>query len=100
MFSTYDVVPAGPYFGYTLRAGTNNGCNLEDALTQLLQDRKNLNASLLGSSVNGQAFQFASIEQQRVELDRRQQDLQAAFAYLDPGRFPAPAPSNRAVIAF
>ena len=99
MVPTTQVVPAGPYFGYTLSSGTNNGCNLEDALTQLLQDRKNLNASLLGSSVNGQTFQFASIEQQRAEMDRRQQDLQAAFAYLDPGRFPF-APTDRAVVAF
>lgn len=93
MFSTFQVVPAGPYFGFTL-------AQLETELTAVVTARQNLSGSVIGASIAGQNFQFAGIDQQRAELERRQVDLQAAFAYLDPGRFPIAPPSNVAVVAF
>lgn len=91
--TTAQTVPTGPYWGFTLD-------ELETEATKLIAERKAINSRLLGSSVNGQSFQFASLEQQRVELDRRMMDLQAAFYYLDPSRFPSQPPTNAGVVAF
>lgn len=91
--TTSQTVPTGPYWGFTLD-------ELETEQAKLIAERKALNNRLLGSSVNGQSFQFAALDQQRNELDRRMLDLQAAFYYLDPGRFPLQAPTNAGVVAF
>jgi hypothetical protein len=93
MSTTAQTVPTGPYWGFTLT-------ELETEQARLIADRKALSVRLQGSSVNGQSFQFAVIEQQRAELDRRQLDLQAAFYYLDPGRYPLQAPTDSAAVAF
>lgn len=95
---TTEVVPAGPYFGFTLPAGTNNGSNLEDELTRYLAARKQSGSRLSGASVNGQSYQFGP--RGDWNLDEWQAALQAAFFYLDPGRFPMSAPLGYAVAAF
>lgn len=94
------VVPTGPYLGYTLEAGSNGGFNLEDTLTALQTQRKALNASLIGASVNGQSYQFAAAMQQKQTLDQMQSDLELAFAYLDPGRFPVNPGANISATTF
>lgn len=94
------VVPTGPYLGYTLESGTNGGFNLEDTLTALQTQRKALNASLIGASVNGQSFQFADAAKQKMTLDQMQADLELAFAYLDPGRFPVNPGTNISAVTF
>ena len=87
MLTTTLVVPAGPYFGFTLS-------ELETELTAYKAARVAFSTSLASASVNGQSFQFADLDKQRAALDTKQIDLQIAFAYLDPGRFPMNPPGN------
>ena len=91
--SSTQVVPAGAYFGFSLS-------DLETELDNYIAARKVLTSKLVGASVAGQSFQFAEIEKQRAELDRKQHDIQEAFYFLDPGRFPFPAPTNAAAATF
>ena len=91
--TTAPTVPTGPYWGFTL-------VELETEQANLKAQVQALNASLVGSSVNGQSFQFSDPAAQRRELIARQQDLQAAMFYLDPGRYPAIPPTNSSVAAF
>lgn len=83
------TVPAGPYFGF----------DLDELLVELdnyKTERKALNVSLQGSSVDGHSFQFADLEKQQAVLAQKQVDLQIALNYLDPGRFPFNPPGNLA----
>ncbi len=88
-FDTLLTVPAGPYFSFTIE-------ELEAELTNYKNERKAFSSLLQASTVNGQNFQFAQLDKQRQALDQRQNDLQVAFNYLDPGRFPLNPPSNSA----
>lgn len=83
------TVPAGPYFGFTLS-------EMEAELDAYKADRKALSNLLQGASVAGQSFQFAELQKQRDTMDQRQNDIQIALNYLDPGRFPFRPPSNAA----
>lgn len=94
------TVPTGPYLGYTLVTGSNSGFNLEDALTALQTQRAALQASLIGGSVNGQSFQFSEPQKTKALLDQQQSDLELAFAYLDPGRFPVNPGTNTTAVTF
>lgn len=98
MPSSSEVVPVGPYFGFTLPAGTQSGNNLEDELTRYMTARRQSGTRLVGATVNGQNYQFGP--RGDWSLDEWQQQLQCAFAYLDPGRFPFAAPTNVAVAVF
>ncbi len=98
MTNTTEVVPAGPYFGFSLPAGSQGGSNLEDELTRYMTARRESGSRLAGASVNGQSFQYGP--RGDWTLDEWQQQLQCAFAYLDPGRFPMLPPINAAVAAF
>ncbi len=98
MPSTTEVVPCGPYFGFALQSGTQGGSNLEDELTRYMTARRQSGSRLAGASVNGQSFQYGP--RGDWNLDEWQSNLQAAFNYLDPGRFPMQGPTNAAVAAF
>ena len=98
MQTTLQVVPSGPYFGFTLTAGTNSGNNLEDELTRYLAARSQSGSRLTASGINGQSFQFGP--RADWSLDEWQMQLQAAFYYLDPGRYPLQPPTNSSAVAF
>ena len=91
MSTTALVVPAGPYFGFTLD-------ELETELTRYKAARKTAGSRLRNSSVNGQSYSFGD----RIDcsLDEWQTALQQALYYMDAGRYPMIAPTNAAVVAF
>lgn len=97
-FTTLQVVPTGPYFGFTLNSGTNGGSNLEDEMTRYMAARRQSGTRLIGAGINSQSFQFGP--RSDWTLDEWQQQLQAAFYYLDPGRFPLTPPTDTAAVAF
>lgn len=97
MSTTAQVVPTGPYFGFTLTTGTNSGANLEDELTRYQAARIQSGSRLLGANVNGESYQFGP--RGDWTLEEWQMQLQAAFYYLDPGRYPMQPPTNAAVAA-
>lgn len=88
---TAETVPAGPYFGFSLP-------ELESELTRYKAARVESGSRLQAASVNGQSYSFGP--RGDWSLDEWQIQLQAAFAYLDPSRFPANFPSNSAVGMF
>lgn len=91
MLSTAQTVPTGPYFGFTL-------AELETELTRYKAARQVSGSRLTGSSINGQSYTFGP--RGDWSLDEWQNAIQAAFYYLDPGRYPLQAPTNSAVVAF
>ena len=96
---TTQVVPTGPYFGFTLYAGTNDGANLEDEMTRYLAARRQAGSRLQGASVNGESYQFG-VNRSDWSLDEWSNELQIAFFYLDPGRYPFTPPTNAAAATF
>jgi len=92
MATTLEVVPAGPYFGFT-RA---------EMLTELARykaARANPGSRLVQSTVNGQSYTFSSNADWLSYMNDWQLNIQAAMAYIDPGQFPFSAPTNSAIIA-
>lgn len=88
MASTTDlVVPTGPYLGFTL-------VQLETELTSYQAQRRALSSALAAASINGQSFQFQTLTAQKAALAETGADLELAFAYLDPGRFPVNPGTN------
>jgi len=90
MATTLEVVPAGPYFGFT-RA---------EMLTELARykaARITSGSRLVQSTVNGQSYTFGP--RGDWSLDEWQMAIQQALAYIDPGQFPFSAPTNSAIIA-
>lgn len=87
------VVPTGPYLGFTL-------AQLETELTSYQAQRRALNSALAAASVNGQSFQFATLTAQKAALAETGADLEIAFAYLDPGRFPLNPGTNTSAAVF
>lgn len=85
------IVPAGPYFGFTL-------AQLETELANLIARRQAI-SSQIGASINGNSFQREGSAAELRTLDQQVRDLQDALAYLDPENY-EPATSNRAVITF
>lgn len=81
------IVPTGPYLGYTL-------AQLETELTSYQAQRRALSTALQAASVDGQSFQFQTLTAQKAALAETGADLEIAFAYLDPGRFPVQPGTN------
>jgi hypothetical protein len=86
-----EIVPAGPYFGFTL-------AQLETELASLIARRQAISAQI-GASINGNSFQREGTGAELRSLDQQVRDLQDALAFLDPSKY-EPAGSNRAVITF
>lgn len=81
------IIPAGPYFGFTL-------AELKVELLRYKEAQVQSGSRLIGATVNGQNFQFGARE---GTLQDWQEDLQTALAYLDPGHYQIPGPGDRAV---
>ena len=91
MSTTFQTVPTGPYFGFTLT-------EMNTELDRYKAARKLANSRLRSSTVNGQTYSFGD----RIvgNIDEWQQAIQAALYYIDPGLFPLQAPTNAGIVAF
>ncbi len=85
------IIPTGPYFGFTL-------AELRVELIRYKSARQQSSSRIASASVNGQAFAFG--DRKDATIDEWQANLQAALHYLDPSHYPYTAPSDRSAVRF
>lgn len=88
--TTSEVVPTGPYFGFTRK-------EMLAELERYKKARKRSGSNLLSSNINGQSFTFGP--RQDWSLDEWQIAIQCSLYYISPGEFPFPPPANSALLA-
>lgn len=90
MPSNIEIVPTGPYFGFTL-------ARLEEELVRYTAARARSGSRLAASNINGQALTFSAVRAD-WSLDTWQIELQWALYYLNPGAYPFPPAANAALL--
>ena len=86
-----EIVPAGPYFGFTYD-------DLTTELASLVAQRKQTSA-LIASYLNNGSFQREGSETQLRRISQSLQQVHEALHYMRPDLF-APAPAQSARISF
>lgn len=84
----------------TIEVGPFAGWSYEQLIArrqQLIAQRGNVSA-LVGSSVNGNSYSFAQVQEQLAFLDRESGDLQAALYALRPDLHPVRPPTHASAV--